>query len=116
MGAPGGDGARGATGSERSTPATSTATSYLDLVATDHDGGMEILLGDGKGGFARELSPETEQPRGDCRGYGLRFFDLDRDGRARDRGLVCRRGQSLYAPERCPKRGGVAAWTLNPPK
>ena len=69
----------------------------LDLVATDHDGAMQLLLGDGKGGFVREASPETQQPRGDCRGYGLKIVDLDRDGRRRDRGLVCRRVQ-------CPVR------------
>ena len=89
---------------------------YLDLVATDHDGGMTVLLGDGKGGFTRELSPETEQPRGNCRGYGLRIFDLDRDGQSEIVASYAGEANPLYDPKRCPGRGGVAVWTLDSPK
>jgi len=89
---------------------------YLDLVATDHDGGMTVLLGDGKGGFTRELSPETEQPRGNCRGYGLRIFDLDLDGQSEIVASYAGEANPLYDPKRCPGRGGVAVWTLDSPK
>lgn len=89
---------------------------HLDLAATDHDGGMTILLGDGKGGFVREVSPETQQPRSNCRGYGLRIFDLDRDGRSEIVASYAGEANPLYDPNRCAGRGGVAAWTLDSPK
>ena len=88
----------------------------VDLVATDHDGGMAVLLGDGKGGFASEVSPETQQPRSNCRGYGLRIFDLDRDGRSEIVATYAGEANPLYDPDRCASRGGVAVWTLDSPK
>lgn len=84
----------------------------LDLVATDQDGRFVLLLGDGKGGFVREESPEAQQPRGPCRGYGLRMTDLDRDGRAEIVASFAGEANVLYDPGRCPTGGGVAAWTL----
>ena len=52
----------------------------VDLVATSERGNVLVLLGDGKGGFVREESPELDPPNL-CRGYGLRLVDLDGDGR-----------------------------------
>lgn len=82
-----------------------------DLAATDHDGGLLLLLGDGKGGFVREDSPEAQEPRSNCRGYGLRLFDLDRDGKAEIVASYAGEGNALYDPERCKNKGGIAAWT-----
>ncbi len=87
-----------------------------DLVATDYDGFLHILLGDGRGGFVLEESPEAQQPRGNCRGYGLRVADLDRDGRPEIVASFAGEGNALYDPLRCPGKGGVAAWTLQSPK
>lgn len=87
-----------------------------DLVATDHDGALFLFLGDGKGGFAREESPEAQQPRGSCRGYGLKVADLDRDGKPEIVATYAGEPNPLYAPDRCPGRGGVAAWTLGAAK
>ncbi len=88
----------------------------LDLVATDHDGLLLLFLGDGKGGFVREESPEAQQPRGNCRGYGLKLADIDRDGRAEIVASYAGEGNVLFDPTRCPEQGGVAAWTPKPVK
>ena len=87
-----------------------------DLVATDHDGYFYLFLGDGKGGFALEASPEAQQPRGPCRGYGLKVTDIDRDGPAEIVASYAGEPNALYDPKRCPGRGGVAAWRLEPTK
>ena len=84
----------------------------LDLVATDQDGFLLLLLGDGKGKFVKEESPEAQQPRGPCRGYGLRMSDIDRDGKAEIVASYAGEANVLYDPLRCPSGGGVAAWTL----
>ncbi len=83
-----------------------------DLVATDHDGFFFLFLGDGKGGFVLEASPEAQQPRGPCRGYGLRMLDIDRDGKAEIVASYAGESDALWDPHRCPGGGGVAAWTL----
>lgn len=88
----------------------------LDLVATDHDGLLLLFLGDGEGGFVREESPEAQQPRGNCRGYGLKLADIDRDGRAEIVASYAGEGHALFDPNRCQRQGGVAAWTLKPAK
>lgn len=88
----------------------------LDLVATDHDGNLLLLLGDGKGGFVEESSPEAQRPRSNCRGYGLRLFDIDRDGKAEIVASYAGEGNALYDPERCKDKGGIAAWSLDSPK
>ena len=88
----------------------------LDLAAIDRDGFLYVFLGDGKGGFAREDSPEAQQPRGLCRGYGLRMADIDRDGRAEIVASYADEANPIYEPLRCPGGGGVAAWTLEKAK
>ncbi len=87
-----------------------------DLVATDQDGYFFLFLGDGKGGFSLEESPEAQQPRGPCRGYGLKVADIDRDGRAEIVASYAGEANALYDPRRCPGKGGVAAWTLKSTK
>ncbi|MEO8276999.1 MAG: VCBS repeat-containing protein, partial [Thermoanaerobaculia bacterium] len=84
-----------------------------DLVATDEKGNFELFLGDGKGGFADEASPEAQQPSGPCRGYGLRIIDIDHDGKSEIVASYAGEPDALFDPKRCPASGGVAAWTLN---
>jgi len=52
----------------------------LDIVAGRRTGGeIEVYLGDGKGGFFREKSPELGV--GDATVHGVKVVDLNRDGR-----------------------------------
>lgn len=88
----------------------------LDLVAVDHDGYVLVLLGDGTGGFSSETSPEAQQPRGMCRGYGLKLVDVDRDGKAEVLASFAGEGDALFDPSRCPGRGGIAAWSVEKSK
>jgi hypothetical protein len=89
---------------------------HRDVVATTQMGKVIVLLGDGKGGFAREESPELDtQPA--CRGYGLELADLDRDGRddivasfAAEMGEMER---LLERPE-CVGQGSVRVWRASP--
>ena len=85
-----------------------------DLVATDQDGFLFLFLGDGEGGFAREESPEAQQPVGSCRGFALKLADLDHNGKPEVVATYAGEPNALYAPDRCPSRGGVAAWTVEP--
>jgi hypothetical protein len=87
-----------------------------DLVATDHDGFLLLFLGDGKGGFSLEASPEAQQPRGPCRGYGLKMADIDRDGRQEIVASYAGEADAIFDPHRCPGQGGMAAWTLESTK
>ncbi len=64
----------------------------------------------------REESPEAQQPHGDCRGYGLKLADIDRDGRAEIVASYAGEGNALFDPTRCTSQGGVAAWTPKPAK
>ena len=85
--------------------------SLQDLVALDHDGYSLFLLGDGKGGFALEESPETQQPRGRCRGYGIRIANVGLGPLPEVVASYAGESNPLYDPLRCPDRGGVMAWT-----
>lgn len=89
---------------------------HSDLAALDHEGHALFLLGDGKGGFLLEESPEAQQPRGRCRGYTVRIADIGLDGRPEVVGSFAGEANPLYDPERCPSRGGVMAWTQESPK
>ncbi len=55
--------------------------SHQDVAAATGNGEVLVFLGDGAGSFVREKSPELPKPLLGCRGYGLRFSDLDGDGR-----------------------------------
>ena len=88
----------------------------LDLVALDHDGYALFLLGRGKGAFTIDESAEAQQPRGRCRGYSVRIADLGLDGRPEIVASYAGEANPLYDPGRCPSRGGLMAWTLDPAK
>jgi len=82
-----------------------------DLAATDQDGYLFVFLGDGRGGFATETSPEGQQARGRCRGYELTVKDIDGDGKGEIATSFAGEANVLYDPLRCPGRGGVAVWS-----
>jgi hypothetical protein len=81
-----------------------------DVAALDLDGNFFLFLGDGKGGFTAETSPEAQQPRGRCRGYEVRFVDLDADGADELIAEYADEPVALYEPDRCVGNGGIAAW------
>jgi hypothetical protein len=73
-----------------------------------------VLLGDGKGGFARQAGPALEKTSG-CRGYHVRLVDLDGDQRSEilaefageQAGLA-----GLIASPGCVGEGSLRAWTV----
>jgi hypothetical protein len=89
---------------------------HRDVVATTQTGRVIVFLGDGKGGFEREESPELDtQPA--CRGYGLVLVDLDRDGRdeivASFSAEMGEMERLLERPE-CVGQGSVRVWRGDP--
>ena len=52
----------------------------LDVVALTGNGDVWIFLGDGRGFFDREASPETPPPVPGCAGWDVQMIDLDGDG------------------------------------
>lgn len=84
----------------------------LDLVGATGDGELWILLGDGKGRFDREASPEIQTPRG-CRGYGLEIVDLDGDDRGEIIASFAGEDSALPLPDfpvSCPSGGEISVW------
>lgn len=77
-----------------------------DLVATSRDGRLFLFLGDGKGGFVREVDESMETPLEGCRGYGLEVVDLD--GQAGGEIIA------TFSGESCPEGGSILAWTAVP--
>lgn len=81
-----------------------------DLVAADDAGTLRLFLGDGKGGFEQEQTPELTSFGKGCRGYHVRLADLDGDHRAE----LIAAFASEYSPSSgqpgCPNDGRLAAW------
>ncbi len=77
-----------------------------DLVATSRDGRLFLFLGDGKGGFVREVDEAMETPLAGCRGYGLQVIDLDNQGGGE---IV-----ATFSGENCPEGGSILVWTAVP--
>jgi hypothetical protein len=89
-----------------------------DLVALLNDGSRVAFLGDGRGGFAVETSPELVDPRlNGCRGYSVELVDLDGD--RRDEVLMSFAGEPgseilLGQMRHCPSQGALEAWKALP--
>lgn len=86
-----------------------------DVVGISGNGEVWLLLGDGKGGFSLEASPETPEVASGCRGYGARFHDLDGDGS--DELIAAFAGEETGFPglpgmsnPGCPNQGSLRVW------
>ncbi|MEE8522540.1 MAG: VCBS repeat-containing protein [Thermoanaerobaculia bacterium] len=87
----------------------------VDLVAVTGQAEVWVFLGDGKGGFAHEATPETPAVTQGCRGYGVRLVDLDAE--AGDEIVVAYAGEEagypgiseLFHPG-CPRQGSIRVW------
>jgi hypothetical protein len=89
-----------------------------DLVAFDSDGRSVVLLGDGKGGFARQPSDELRTADPGCRAYRARLIDLD--GEPQPELVVNFAGESdealrtlAGAPPSCATRGALRIWDID---
>ncbi|HEV8239628.1 MAG TPA: VCBS repeat-containing protein [Thermoanaerobaculia bacterium] len=88
-----------------------------DIVATFADGERMVFLGDGRGNFADEHSPELSGHPSGCRGYHVELTDLDGDGR--DEAIMDFAGEpgsevALGAPAQCPGQGSLEVWKAAP--
>jgi hypothetical protein len=84
----------------------------LDLVGITGEGSGWVFLGDGKGSFTREQSPELAPQEVGCTGYHLEVVDLDKDGAAE---LVASyAGEGSLSPlggvGKCASGGSLRAW------
>ncbi len=84
----------------------------LDLVGITGAGGTWLFLGDGKGGFTREQSPELGGDIG-CTGYHVALADLDGDGAAEL--IAGYAGEASVTPmgtvvDTCKSGGSLRAW------
>ncbi len=77
-----------------------------DLAATTRQGQLFMFLGDGKGGFEREVEETMEKPLLGCRGYDLEIVDLD----DKAGGEII----ATFSGENCPKGGSIRAWRVVP--
>jgi hypothetical protein len=82
----------------------------LDLAALTGDGRTLIFLGDGKGRFTREESPEIPAMKGACRGYDVKIRDLDGDPAGELVEEFAGEPSALFAPDLCPTQGAILAW------
>lgn len=83
---------------------------HLDLTALSSIGETWIFLGDGKGGFAREESPEIPDVEGSCRGYDVETADLDGDGRQELVTAFAGDPEALFYTVPCSSGGALRAW------
>ena len=90
----------------------------LDLVAVTGEGETWVFLGDGKGSFVRETSPELPRPVKGCEGSEVRLIDLDGDGR--DEVVASFAGEptgpaglpGVISFPGCPGQGRIYAWRV----
>jgi hypothetical protein len=88
----------------------------LDLAGITGAGGTWVFLGDGKGGFTREQSPELGGDIG-CTGYHAALADLDGDGAAEL--IAGYAGEASVSPmgtviDTCKSGGSLKAWKASP--
>lgn len=85
----------------------------VDLTAITGAGEAWVFLGDGKGGFTREQSPELGAAEAGCTGYHAALTDLDGDGTAE---LIAEyAGEATVSPmgtliDNCKTGGSLRAW------
>ncbi len=87
-----------------------------DVVGITGVGGTWIFLGDGKGGFTREQSPELGGDIG-CTGYHVALADLDGDDAAEL--IAGYAGEATITPmgttiDTCKSGGSLKAWKVSP--
>ncbi|HYO11891.1 MAG TPA: VCBS repeat-containing protein, partial [Thermoanaerobaculia bacterium] len=82
----------------------------LDLVGITGRGDSWVFLGDGKGSFSREESPEIGLEKADCTGFHVRLEDLDGDGAAEVIGGYAGEGSALFGVARCESGGSLRVW------
>jgi FG-GAP-like repeat len=87
----------------------------LDLAGITGAGGTWLFLGDGKGGFTREQSPELGGDIG-CTGYHAALADLDGDGAAEL--IAGYAGEGTVSPmgtviDTCKSGGSLRAWKVS---
>lgn len=82
-----------------------------DIAALDSDGGLRLFLGDGKGSFVEEQSPETQPLGAGCRGYHLRLVDLNADTRAEIVASFASEPVIMSAQPGCTGNGRLQVWT-----
>ena len=82
-----------------------------DLVALTGDGETWVFLGDGKGGFTKDVAglPRLD----DCKGYHAALVDLNKDGKAELVSSFAGEASPLLAPGRCPSGGAIQAWQFS---
>ncbi|HVR99272.1 MAG TPA: VCBS repeat-containing protein [Thermoanaerobaculia bacterium] len=86
-----------------------------DLVAATGEGAVWAFLGDGKGGFARESTPELALKEiGGCKGYHVRLADLDGDRAAEIIAAFAGEGGDFMGDvageNRCLSGGSLRVW------
>ena len=87
-----------------------------DVAGVTGGGAAWVFLGDGKGGFTREQSPELGPDAG-CTGYHAALADLDGDGMAEL--IAGYAGEATVSPigtvvDTCQSGGGLRAWKVSP--
>lgn len=82
-----------------------------DIAALDSDGGLRLFLGDGKGGFVEEQSPEAPPFGAGCRGYHLRLVDLNADTRDEIVAAFASEPVIVSGQMGCSGNGRLQVWT-----
>lgn len=81
-----------------------------DLVAVTQRGETWVFVGDGRGGFARQVDGPPSFPGG-CAGRFVMLADVDGDRRDDIVASFADEGTTDDGTPRCPSGGGMTAWT-----
>ncbi len=87
---------------------------HADVAAADDTGAVQLLLGDGKGAFNIEDSPELSPLGTGCRGYDVQLVDLNGDRRAEVVAAFASEVSPTSGEAGCPGQGRLQAWTPRP--